>query len=108
MNPFVVFIILAPLAVAVLLWVIATVYTINCGLSGGVLVMHVVFGGLSIALVYLLVRTSRGPLLDDKEIQHLDTATKQRLTNSTLAMIFFTVLMCLAFGEIGEIGDVVD
>lgn len=95
MNPFIVFLILLPLIVALLLWVGAILWTIEYGLSGSAIAMNAIFGGLFIALIYLLLRSSKSAWFDDTQIQHLDLSSRKRLTNSLLGVTYFVVFMLL-------------
>lgn len=96
MNPFIAFLILVPLLVSLAFWAVTVMLTMREGFTGSAIAMHIIFGGLSAALVYLLVRSSKGPLLDDEPIRHLDIESRRRLTNSWLIMTYFVMFALLA------------
>lgn len=96
MNPFIAFLILVPLLLSLAFWGFTLVFTIRDGLTGSMIAMHIIFGGLSAALVYLLVRSSRGRLLDDEPIRHLDVGHRKILTNSMLTITYVVVIGGLA------------
>ena len=96
MNPFVAFLIFVPLIVSFFLWAVATWALVNQGPKWDIIVTNLIFAVISGALIYMLMRTSKGPVLDDKEIQHINIATRRTLTRQVLAVTYVVLFLLLS------------
>ena len=95
MNPFVAFLILVPLILGLVLWAGTILTLITYGPSWGIIVANLIIALLCFALIYLLVRMSRGDILDDKEIRHLSAHDRRRLTGYILFATYVTLFLLL-------------
>ncbi len=65
------------------------------GLTWDAIAVNIIFGSICMALTYLLVRTSRGTMLEDSAIEHIDGVSRSRMTWQLLAMTYGTLVLLL-------------
>jgi hypothetical protein len=89
MNPFLAFLICVPLAVAFILDLVVIYCAIFlAGPVGEKIAAIIVLTAIATSLIYLLVRSSRAPLLDFAGSERVDAATRQSVTNLIVATMY--------------------
>ncbi len=96
MNPFVTFLIVVPFVLSGFLLLGSVWSLVMRGPHWDILFANVLFGGISVGLIYLLIRMSRSAVLDEKELERISHAEKRTLTNITLLVTYIVLFIGLA------------